>query len=174
MNGPAFPTRPLAHVERLRLPDVSARRAALRGGEPPIYLHKGLAIPLGFVLKLAHDLAPTYVADRTSEASVLQWSSARFASLHVLHGQCLAHDQFVLFDDLRRELAGPIAALIGYLRMRFRHAAFLTLPGVARTIRSVPFLAQELLLLTAQTALALLEVARVAGLPPCRRHNHVG
>ena len=108
MNGPALFACPLTHVEGFRLPDVSARGAALCGREPAVYLHERLAIPLGFVFKLAHDQSPTYITDRAGKTPIL---------LHVLHGQRLTHDQVIFFDQLCRELARPVAALIGYLRV---------------------------------------------------------
>jgi hypothetical protein len=70
-----------------------------RGGEP-VDLDQCSPVPGGFVLQLAHELAPSHVADTLGETVVLE---------HVLDRKALDAHHLVFVDDARRELVLVIA-----------------------------------------------------------------
>jgi len=167
VDAAAFGACPFPDVQGLAFAYVSARAAPLRGGEPPVYLHQRPAIPFSFVLKLTNELIPRRIADRFRQRTAPHWSSTRFASLHVLDRQRLDGDHVQLTGEARRELVQEVGSTVGYLGVCFCHTALLSLPVVARTIRSVLLLAGERLLLFVQAtvgAVGIFEKARVAHL----------
>lgn len=78
----------------------------LTGWIPLVYLHKGSAVPVGFVSQLPHQFAPIGVADGFSQSLVFD---------HVFNAQTFTANHLVFVYQLGGELVGKVSAAIGNL-----------------------------------------------------------
>ena len=78
--------------------------APLRGRVPAIDLDERASVPPGLVVQLAHELAPSHVADTLGERVVLA---------HVLDREALDAHHLVFADDAARELVLVVPSPVG-------------------------------------------------------------
>lgn len=62
---------PLPDIQRQPLNNVTAISAAFRTRKPAVYFYQVSTVPLGFVLQLPHQLAPSSIADSTGKTVIL-------------------------------------------------------------------------------------------------------
>lgn len=125
---------------------------------PPVDLDEGAPIPAGFVFQLAHELAPSDIADTLRQGVVLD---------QILDGQTLDADHLVLADDAGREFVLVIASAVGDTGMDPGH--FETCPGSVLTpfllFRQPPLRFRQLLLVIGK-------ITRISDGLSCRKHYH--
>jgi hypothetical protein len=127
---------------------------------PPVDLDEGAPIPPGFVLQLAHELAPSDITDTLRQ---------RVVPDQIFDGQTLDADHLVLADDATRELVLVIQSAVGDTGVDPGH--FET--SLSHVLTAFLLLCQPSLRLC-QFLLISVEEFGVAHAFPRRKHHHRG
>ena len=85
MGSSAIGTNLFPHGQIKVRKDMFADRTRFAGWVPPVDFDQGAPIPTGFVIQLAHELTPPYIADGTGKMRHLSWRRVEPVPVGPLH-----------------------------------------------------------------------------------------